>query len=126
VFNEYNRVAVIRAPNGNTLPGGGCDLGESPSNAVVRETLHEAGLPIEVIADLGAADQYVCISEASGWVLEQSSFFLTQRNGAVRRPFVPDHTLIWLDPPAAIGRLHRESHVWAVERAMALRAERRT
>jgi 8-oxo-dGTP diphosphatase len=125
VFNEYNRVAVIRTPKGNTLPGGGCDLDESPSNAAIRNTLEEAGLTIEVTGQIGAVDQYMCISEEVGWVLEECTLSLARRSGTIRHPVEAGHVLGWLDPAEAMGRLHHESHAWAVERAMAIWAERR-
>jgi ADP-ribose pyrophosphatase YjhB (NUDIX family) len=58
VFRE-GRVLLVKEPGevGWSLPGGWADVGESPSEAAVRETLEEAGYRVRPVRLLAAYDR---------------------------------------------------------------------
>ncbi len=105
------------------LPGGGIDPGETPAGAALRECGEEAGL--------------VAILDAEPFVLADHYFLhgdLTVRNSrgsffagrvAGEDPALKiedDHKLLWMDPTAALLRLDRDSHAWALATWLRLRA----
>ncbi|MGI8614685.1 MAG: NUDIX hydrolase N-terminal domain-containing protein [Nocardioidaceae bacterium] len=51
VFNEEGAVLLVRekADGGWSMPGGWCDILETPREAVAREVLEETGLPVHVL-----------------------------------------------------------------------------
>lgn len=54
VLNENNELLLIKGPRrGWEMPGGQVEIGESLSQAVVRETKEESGIDIEIIKFCG-------------------------------------------------------------------------
>jgi ADP-ribose pyrophosphatase YjhB (NUDIX family) len=56
VFRE-GRILLVKGPDGWSLPGGWADVGESPSEAAVRETLEESGYRVRPVRLLAAYDR---------------------------------------------------------------------
>jgi ADP-ribose pyrophosphatase YjhB (NUDIX family) len=58
VFEE-GRILLVKEPGdaGWSLPGGWADVGESPSEAAVRETLEESGFRVRPVRLLAAFDR---------------------------------------------------------------------
>lgn len=55
IINERDELLLVQEKNSNTwsVPGGWCDIGDSPSQAVISEVLQEAGLNVTVERVLG-------------------------------------------------------------------------
>ena len=108
-------IAVLRTPLGWFLPGGGRDAGESPAETVVREGIEEAGLRLELVAELGEATEWVYAEgDAAGW--EKRSTFLVARVIGSATAVEPDHVLEWIPAAEAAQVLTPPSHRWAVGR----------
>ncbi|GAB3712692.1 NUDIX hydrolase N-terminal domain-containing protein [Nocardiopsis nanhaiensis] len=61
VFDPSGRVLLVREVSDRgrwTLPGGWCDILESPREAIERETKEEAGLPVRAIHLAGVLDRH--------------------------------------------------------------------
>lgn len=105
------------------LPGGGVDEGETAAEAAVRECGEEAGLVVALDAEpYVLADHYFLHND--GVVRNTRGSFFAGRVVA-EDPALKvedDHDLVWMDPHAAVLRLDRESHVWAVVTWLRLRA----
>jgi ADP-ribose pyrophosphatase YjhB (NUDIX family) len=56
VFRD-GKVLLVREPEGWSLPGGWADVGESPSEAVVREVLEESGYATQAVRLLALLDR---------------------------------------------------------------------
>lgn len=105
------------------LPGGGIDDGESAAEAAVRECGEEAGLVVALDAEpFVLADHYFLHND--GVIRNTRGSFFAGRVVAEdpALQIEQDHTLVWMDPQAAVLRLDRESHVWAVVTWLRLRA----
>ena len=119
IVERDGRIALVRvrfdAGGGRTdLPGGGIDPGETAEQAAARECGEEAGLAVEIGEPVTRADHYF-VNEHGEAKNTRGRFFAAR----VVRPapelkIEADHTLEWVDPYAALLRLDRESHVWAV------------
>lgn len=100
-------LAVVEAPGGYFLPGGGIEAGESAQDAVLREIGEETGQGAHLLWHLAEADQYI-----DDW-LKRSSFYLAELDPE------PDgrgeYRVHWLSPERAVGQLTYESHRWMVE-----------
>lgn len=108
LLDEQGLLAVVQAPDGYFLPGGGIEAGESASEAVLREISEETGQGAHLLWHLAEADQYI------GVLLKRSSFYLAELD-----PNPDSHgefTVHWLAPEQARSRLTYESHRWVVER----------
>ena len=59
ITNEKNEILFVRESKDNTysLPGGWCDLYDSPSGAAKKEVLQEAGLDVEITRLVGVFDR---------------------------------------------------------------------
>lgn len=119
IFNAAGDVAVVSAPGGLFLPGGGQEGAESPEQAAVREVREECGLRISPSSLVGVADELVFAADEGQHYRKRCTFILAEiieQLGAGEL----DHELIWLVPEAAAGRLRHESQRWAVSVACGL------
>lgn len=108
LLDEQGCLAVVEAPEGFFLPGGGIEAGESAQEAVLREIGEETGQGAHLLWHLAEADQYI-----DTW-LKRSSFYLAELDP---EPEAQGEFLVhWLIPEQAQARLTYESHRWMVER----------
>lgn len=59
IFNEHKQLLLVKEASLGTwsLPGGWCDLFETPSEAIIKEVIQEAGIHIKVDRLLGISDR---------------------------------------------------------------------
>ena len=83
VINDAGELLLIRrSDNGNwALPGGGVDLGESLTQAAVRETREETGIDCEVtgLSGIYTDPGHVILYTSNGEVRQEFSIVLTAR-----------------------------------------------
>ena len=97
------------------LPGGGIDPGESFAEAAARECGEEAGLRGAVPErPFTCADHYFVNSEGKSNNTRGQFFEARLVGEAPELKIEDDHSVVWLEPLAAIARLDRESHAWAL------------
>jgi 8-oxo-dGTP diphosphatase len=119
VVEQDGRIALVRiekpgAPPWHDLPGGALDPGESEARALVREFGEETGLVIQAGACFARADQYFVNTEGKPFN-NRAGFWTAAVDG--EDPGLKteaDHTLVWLDPHAALEALRHDAHAWAV------------
>jgi 8-oxo-dGTP diphosphatase len=116
LVTDAGEIAVVKAPTGVFLPGGGLEPGETVAAAVVREVREECGLVVAVGAWSTHAVEHV-YSDAERIHFEKRSTFCA---ATLVAPSVvaseADHELTWVTPEKALGFLTPASHRWAVER----------
>jgi 8-oxo-dGTP diphosphatase len=113
IVGRNDQVALVRTSDGCFLPGGGAEPAESPEETLKREVLEECGAGVEIVRPLGFAIEYV-VAEGKRYFAKQCTFF-EARLGEQQAPAVePDHELIWLPIPEALGKLTHRSQAWAV------------
>ncbi|GAA4755028.1 NUDIX hydrolase [Actinomycetospora chibensis] len=102
VLDDHGRVLLIqRTDNGLwALPGGAQDLGESVSQAAVRETREETGLKVEVTGIVGVySDPRHVISYDDGEVRQEFSVCLRARPLAGDLATSTESRVVrWVDP----------------------------
>ena len=59
IFNEQKQLLLVKESSLGTwsLPGGWCDLFETPSEAIIKEVIQEAGVHVKVERLLGISDR---------------------------------------------------------------------
>jgi 8-oxo-dGTP diphosphatase len=108
-------IALVRAPGGVFLPGGGVDHGELPEQAVEREAREECGLVVRVVATIGRAIEFVHSPSESACFEKRSAFFVADVAGLATKTEL-DHVLVWATADDALAALSHESQRWAVRR----------
>jgi ADP-ribose pyrophosphatase YjhB (NUDIX family) len=81
VVNDADEILLIRrSDNGNwAVPGGGIDLGESVTQAAVRETREETGIECEITGIVGiySDPRHVILYTSNGEARQEFSILLT-------------------------------------------------
>ncbi len=108
-------IAVIETSNGYFLPGGGIDSGETEVDALNWELIEEIGYQVSVIAEIGAAVEYIKASEDEKYYQIRSKFYKVQLDSKIGEGIERDHRLVWLLQEDALKLLTRQSQVWAVQ-----------
>jgi 8-oxo-dGTP diphosphatase len=112
-FDGAGRVLLIRGASGRFyLPGGRLEPGESAKAALARELGEECGCTCTPLASLGAGEQPIF----GGAVRLEAQYWLIELGSDIGGG---DQDLCWLDPAAALARLHRQGDRAALERACA-------
>jgi ADP-ribose pyrophosphatase YjhB (NUDIX family) len=120
VTDEDGRVLLIRrTDNGNwALPGGAVDLGESLTEAGVRETKEETGVDCEItgVSGIYTDPRHVMLYTGNGEARQEFSIVLTAR-ATGGRPTSSDETseVRWVSPADAAS--------YTMDRSMRLRVE---
>ena len=59
ILNSANQILLVKESSLGkwSLPGGWCDLFESPSEAIKKEVLQEAGMKVEITSLIGVSDR---------------------------------------------------------------------
>lgn len=110
-------LVLIEKPDGarwRDLPGGAIDPGESASEAVVREFGEETGLKVAAGEIFARADQFFLNTEGRAFNNRGAFFTVAIEAEASGLKVEADHTLVWMEPLAAIAALRHEAHAWAV------------
>jgi 8-oxo-dGTP pyrophosphatase MutT (NUDIX family) len=118
VANDAGEILLIRrSDNGNwALPGGAIDLGESLTQAAIRETREETGIDCEITGLTGIYTDpgHVILYESNGEVRQEFSIVLTAHPiGGQPTPSDESTEVRWV-PPAEIQD-------YAMDQAMRLR-----
>jgi len=67
VFDDEGRILLIQRADNQTwaMPGGACDVGETPAEGGVREVWEETGYHVQITNFLGVFDSRICGSRGS-------------------------------------------------------------
>jgi 8-oxo-dGTP diphosphatase len=117
IIDEHQNVAVLGAPTGLVLPGGGQEHGETAEQTAIRECAEECGLQLELGPEIGVADELLFAAAERTHYRKRCSFFIARSLGRVG-PGEPDHPLTWMPAHAAVQVLRHGSHRWAVAEAL--------
>lgn len=103
VENEAGEILMIRrSDNGNwAVPGGAIDLGESMSQAGVRETLEETGIECEITGVIGiyTDPKHIILYTSNGEARQEFSILLTgRRTGGKPAPSNESTEVHWVAP----------------------------
>ena len=116
IENDRGQLAVVRTPEGTYLPGGGMDAGETPAEAVVRETMEECGLAVRIGSWQQRAVQFAWSAAEQTHFEKRCTFVDADVLGPDTSRLQADHELVWTDAETACATLTHESHAWAVRR----------
>jgi ADP-ribose pyrophosphatase YjhB (NUDIX family) len=103
VVNDDGAILLIRrTDNGNlALPGGGMDLGESITQAAVREVKEETGVDVEITGLVGiySNPRHIIEYTSDSEVRQEFSVVFTARiTGGTPSPSSEASEVVWTDP----------------------------
>jgi ADP-ribose pyrophosphatase YjhB (NUDIX family) len=108
VVNDEGSILMIRrTDNGNwAVPGGAVDLGESVTQAAVRETLEESGIECAITGIVGiySDPRHVILYTSNGEVRQEFSIVLTARPlGGQPTPSSESSEVRWVPASDVLG-----------------------
>jgi len=108
VTNESGEILLIRRSDNDkwALPGGAVDIGESLSQAAVRETREESGIDCQVtgLSGIYTDPQHVILYTSNGQVCQEFSIVLTARaTGGQPAPSSESSEVRWAAPDDLAG-----------------------
>tara|TARA_B110000908_G_C10262347_1_gene460301 strand:+ start:4555 stop:4995 length:441 start_codon:yes stop_codon:yes gene_type:complete len=83
------------------LPGGGIDLGESPTQALYREVMEETGWRISKPKRLGAFRRFVFMPEYDLWAEKICHIYVAKPTRQICEPLEPSHFTTIMEPSEA-------------------------
>lgn len=109
VENDRGEILLIRRSDNDNwaLPGGAIDLGESMTQAAVREVKEETGVDCEITGLVGiyTDPKHVILYTSNGEARQEFSILLTAREtGGRPTPSSESTEVVWSDPAEASGR----------------------
>ena len=116
IADDRGRLAIVRTPEGNFLPGGGMDPGETVEETVARETLEECGLIVKVGGWSIRAIQHVYSESEQTHFEKRSTFVEATIRTTMAAGTEPDHDLTWRSAAQAARELTLPADGWAVDR----------
>lgn len=107
VVNDAGEILLIRRSDNDNwaLPGGGIDLGESLTQAAIRETREESGIDCEItgLSGIYTDPAHVILYTSNGEVRQEFSIVLTARpTGGQPTPSAESSEVRWV-PLAGAG-----------------------
>jgi 8-oxo-dGTP pyrophosphatase MutT (NUDIX family) len=128
VVNDRGEILMIRRTDNNNwaVPGGGMDLGESITDAAVRETQEETGITCKLTGLVGiyTNPQHVILYTSNGEVRQEFSIVFTARPvGGELRPSSESSELQWVTPATAASLQMHPSMRQRIERYLDKRPE---
>jgi ADP-ribose pyrophosphatase YjhB (NUDIX family) len=109
VENDRGQILLIRRSDNDNwaLPGGAIDLGESMTQAAVRETAEETGIDCEVTGLVGiyTDPKHIILYTSNNEARQEFSILVTARAiGGEPTPSSESTEVVWVEPTEA-GRL---------------------
>lgn len=109
VENDRGEILLIRRSDNDNwaLPGGAIDLGESMTQAAVREVKEETGVDCKITGLVGiyTDPKHVILYTSNGEARQEFSILLTAREtGGRPTPSSESTEVVWSDPAEASGR----------------------
>jgi ADP-ribose pyrophosphatase YjhB (NUDIX family) len=103
VVNDQGEILLIRRSDNDNwaLPGGAIDLGESVTQAAIRETKEESGIDCEVTGLIGiySDPKHIILYTSNGEARQEFSIVLTARpTGGYRTPSDESTEVRWVSP----------------------------
>jgi ADP-ribose pyrophosphatase YjhB (NUDIX family) len=103
VVNDQGEILLIRRSDNDNwaLPGGAIDLGESVTQAAIRETKEESGIDCEVTGLIGiySDPKHIILYTSNGEVRQEFSIVLTAcPTGGHRAPSNESTEVQWVSP----------------------------
>jgi ADP-ribose pyrophosphatase YjhB (NUDIX family) len=114
VTNEGGELLLIRRSDNDNwaLPGGGVDIGESLTQAAVRETREESGIECQVtgLSGIYTDPRHVILYTSNGEVRQEFSILVATRPGPMTVPVTPQPARLHLcSDGRSAGRMTRSS-----------------
>ena len=119
IIPEGEQIALVRIIGWGKyfLPGGGIDEGETPEDALRRESEEETGYSIEVWEKIGEAAVFVRSKSGNSYINLQGNFFSAKIIAQDLSLMVEeDHETVWITQKEALEVLHLDSHRWALQK----------
>ena len=117
IEDDDGRFAVVAAPMGWFLPGGGIEADETPEQAIAREALEECGLIVEPGLRIAEAIQLVYSAREDTYFEKPSVFMRATVLGTRTSRSEDNHQLLWITGEAGADRMAHASHAWVLRGA---------
>ncbi|MGQ0676911.1 MAG: NUDIX domain-containing protein [Rhodospirillales bacterium] len=114
VFDAEGLILVVEEGGFWWLPGGGLEAGETPGQGLIREMLEETGYAVELLAELGRANEFTQDPVNKKFHNKLCVFFGVRLVGQSQGPRIAGNRPFWISPEEAMARLYDETHRWAV------------
>lgn len=108
IFNDENKIPVVKTSTGYFLPGGGIENNEAHEECIVRKCLEEVGIMVNVKEFVCKGDKYHWSDTLKYYMHGIGYFYYAEIMGNSNNQTEDDHELIWLSIDECIEKLFLE------------------
>lgn len=106
---EDDKIGIVTANNKYFYLGGGIEIGETPLEALKRESIEEIGYTLKSLTPYKIINSYEH-GQKKGYIDVTANVYLVELDKKVAEPIEDDHEFLWIQPKEYLNKMYFNWH----------------